>query len=284
MRKGLCLLLAVLMLLLAACNMGTAPTEMPQEGAMLDQVLDQLTTQPADTPTTGEPTTQPPTTGEPTTEPVSPPEQPAHSALYIPNVETEDVITWFNEVVLDAEFVNDGAVDVVQKWNSPVYYALLGAPTPEDETLVANMAAALNGISGFPGMHAASDPEGANLKIHFVSNDEMINILGNNFSGCDGGVTIWWNGNQQIYEGVICVRTDLDQYVRNSVIQEEIYNGLGPLQDTDLRTDSLIYSGYSTPQQMTQVDLLILQLLYHPDIRCGMTAAECETVIRQLYY
>ena len=29
---------------------------------------------------------------------------------------------------------------------------------------------------------------------------------------------------------------------------------------------------------------LLLQLLYHPDIRCGMNAAECEAVIRGLYY
>jgi hypothetical protein len=65
---------------------------------------------------------------------------------------------------------------------------------------------------------------------------------------------------------------------------EEIYNGLGPVQDTALREDSLIWQGYSIPQELTAVDELILKLLYHPDILCGMDARQCEEVIRALYY
>ena len=90
--------------------------------------------------------------------------------------------------------------------------------------------------------------------------------------------------DNQIYDAIICCRTDLNQVVRNSVILEEIYNGLGPVQDTVLREDSIIYSYYSEPQSLTEVDELILKLLYHPDIVCGMDATDCEAVIRQLYY
>ena len=71
---------------------------------------------------------------------------------------------------------------------------------------------------------------------------------------------------------------------RNSVILEEIFNGLGPVQDTDLRKDSICYSGYSTPQELTAVDELILKLLYHPRILPGMNYDECAAVIRELYY
>ena len=310
MRKWLCLLLAVLMLVLAACgaadrekaydnkedketNVETEPVWGSEQG--------QLSTEPANTPTGAPATSQPaatsgteattgtnqgtiPATTEATTKPAAQPEPATHSPLYISGVETENVIRWFNEVVLDAEFVNSGNATVVQKWDGSISYALLGTPTDADRAVVSNMAATLNGISGFPGMYETSNPDNANLKIYFVTESEMLEILGNNFSGCDGGVTFWYNGNNAIYKGDICIRTDLDQYVRNSVIQEEIYNGLGPVQDTDLRSDSLIYSGYSTPQQMTQVDLLIVKLLYHPDIKCGMSATECEKVIRKLYY
>ena len=52
--------------------------------------------------------------------------------------------------------------------------------------------------------------------------------------------------------------------------------------DTELRKDSLISADYSEPQAMTAVDELILRLLYHPDMKCGMNAAECEEVIRRL--
>ena len=78
------------------------------------------------------------------------------------------------------------------------------------------------------------------------------------------GGTFWYNGADEIYEAIIGYRTEVDQYIRNSVILEEIYNGLGPVQDTDLREDSIIYAGYSEPQELTQADELILRLFYAP--------------------
>ena len=96
-------------------------------------------------------------------------------------------------------------------------------------------------------------------------------------------MTFWYLDNK-IYQENICYRKDINQYTRNSVILEEIYNGLGPVQDTSLRTDSIIYAGYSEPQELTEIDKLLLTLLYHPKIECGMDAAQCEAVIRELYY
>ena len=111
----------------------------------------------------------------------------------------------------------------------------------------------------------------------------MLDLLGDQFYGTDGGVTFWYDGENRIYDAIICYRTDLSQHVRNSVILEEIYNALGPVQDTQLRPDSIIYAGYSEPQALTQIDELLLKLLYHPRMHCGMNQAECEAVIRQLY-
>ena len=68
------------------------------------------------------------------------------------------------------------------------------------------------------------------------------------------------------------------------MILEEIYNGLGPINDTWERMTSVIYGGYSIPQSLSEEDKLILKLLYHPMMECGMDAAQCEAVIRQLYY
>jgi hypothetical protein len=129
----------------------------------------------------------------------------------------------------------------------------------------------------------AVTPENCVYPVNFCTQDEMGNRMGDNFRNLDGGVTFWYS-NDRIYECIICYRTDLDQQVRNSVIIEEIYNGLGPIQDTDLRPDSIIYSGYSIPQSMTEIDELLLKLLYHPDMQCGMNAEECAAVIRRLYY
>ena len=268
------------LLLLTACDWRSTPTE---------------TTAPATVETTLPPATEPITeatteattesTTESTTEPVTEPAEtaPLHSPLYIPGLSVEDVILYFNEVCLDAEFVNGGDATRLQRWESTIYYQLYGDYTEEDLAVLTNFTAWLNTIEGFPGMEETQDPMLTNLRIHFCTQDEMIALLGDNFSYMDAGVTFWYM-NDEIYDAIICYRTDLNQYLRNSVILEEIYNGLGPVQDTELRPDSIIYSYYSEPQNLTEIDELLLKLLYHPRMQCGMTAAECETVIRELYY
>ncbi|MBQ4641798.1 MAG: DUF2927 domain-containing protein [Oscillospiraceae bacterium] len=206
-----------------------------------------------------------------------------HSPLYIEGLAVEDVIRYFNEVCLDAEFVNGGNASLLQKWTKPIYYMCNGSATEEDLQVLANFVSWLNTIEGFPGMYETQVFPEANLQIHFCSSSDMVRLLGENFSYMDGGVTFWYDNNE-IYNAIICCRTDIHQTVRNSVILEEIYNGLGPIQDTQLRQDSIIFSGYSEPQSLTEVDELLIKLLYNPQIQCGMNADECETIIRRLYY
>lgn len=209
---------------------------------------------------------------------------PLHSDLYIPDLSVAEVIRCFHEVCLDAEFVNSGSPNLLQKWDAPIYYALYGDYTQEDLAVLEGFAQWLNTVEGFPGFFPAEEAHLANLDIYFCSEQELLDRLGDHFSGADGGVTFWYDENNVIYDAIICCRTDISQTVRNSVILEEIYNGLGPVQDTALRPDSIIYSGYSEQQELTDIDVLILKLLYHPMIKRGMNAEECEAVIRQLYH
>lgn len=263
----------LLLLLLSACAPVTpAPTEAPVA----------TESSPAATELPTVPATQPPTEA-PTEPPTETPTLPPHSELYIPDVSVEDVILYFNEVCLDAEYTHSGDPSRLQKWISPIAYYLQGSPTQEDLETLNHFSDWLNTIDGFPGIYQTQEPSEANLTIHFCDQQEMISLMGDNFYGMDGAVTFWYM-DDMIYDAIICYRTDLDQHLRNSVILEEIYNGLGPIQDTALRPDSIIYGEFSEPQELTAMDELILRLLYHPDIKCGMDAAACEKIIRSLYY
>ena len=141
----------------------------------------------------------------------------------------------------------------------------------------------LNTIEGFPGIQETTDPGLAKLRFHFCTEAELPELMGPDYVYMDGAVTFWYNYNR-IYTATICYRSDIKQYTRNSVILEEIYNGLGPIQDTNLRPNSIIYQKYSETQKLSPVDELILKLLYHPEMLPGMNAAQCEEVIRRLYY
>ena len=203
-------------------------------------------------------------------------------SLVIPGITQEDVIHYFNEICLDAEYVHSGDPSRLQKWDVPIRYWIYGSPTPEDLTVFTGFRDWLNTIHGFPGIGEAKEPNEINLRIHFCSQEEMLSLMGEDFSCMDGAVTFWYD-NDAIYDAILCIRTDLDQDLRSSVILEELYNSLGPIQDTRLREDSIIYAGYSESQSLTVVDELLLQLLYHPELKCGMDARECEILIRELY-
>lgn len=209
---------------------------------------------------------------------------PEHSELYIPETSQELVLSWFTEVCLDAEFVNSGDPSVVQKWVKPIRYTIEGLPTTRDLDVLEGFAAWLNTVEGFPGIRQTNDYSEMNLRFHFCDREELVILMGEHLADADGAMTFWYNDQNEIYDGVICICTDLDQQVRNSVILEELYNCLGPGQDTAIRPDSIIYSEYSCPQQLTAVDELILRLLYHPDMLPGMNAGACERVLRALYY
>lgn len=299
MKRFLCMLLCLaLALSLWGCGQKEEPevlpepapipsvTEAPTEPEPTQPEATEPVEEPQTTPTEPEPTEPAPTEPEATEPEVTEPAEtiPEHSALYLENVPVEDVIRWFNEVSLDTEFSNGGDATLVQKWDEPIAFMVHGDYTEEDWATLTRFTQWLNTLEGFPGISETQDSAEANLNIHFTDAQGLVNIMGQDFVGLDGAVTFWYDGDNAIYQEVICIRTDLAQEVRNSVIMEEIYNGLGPVQDTILREDSLIWQGYSWPQELTAVDELILRLLYHPAIARGMNALDCEEVIRTLYY
>ena len=206
-----------------------------------------------------------------------------HSKFYIPGVSVEDVILYFKEVAFGAEFINYGDPYKSQKWNDPIYYFLTGDFTEEDLATLLKFNNWLNTIEGFPGIYETKDVAKTNLNIYFCDKEMMLAIMGNEFEGIDGAVNYWYT-DDIIDRATICYRTDLEQKLRNSVIIEEIYNGLGLIQDTSLREDSIIYSEISMPQELTKIDELLLKLLYSNEMKNGMSAKQCEEVIRQLYY
>ena len=279
---------ALVLVLLSGCSLQEHFASTPSTSSTeIHPPTDTSTTVETELPETSHATT-PPETSLATEETAAPIEttvetEPAHSELFIPFVTPEEMVTYFNEVCLDAEFVNSGNASVLQRWENPIYYQIYGDPTDLDLQILNNMCQWLNTIDGFPGIYETAETWQENYSIYFCTQDELIDRMGDEYYGVDGAFTFWYNDNI-IYDCTVCIRTDLDQEVRNSVILEELYNSLGPAQDTNLRQESIIYAGYSIPQALHPIDEVILKLLYHPDLLIGMDARDCEPIIHSLYY
>lgn len=223
-------------------------------------------------------TTVPPATAPPTTAPAE--------SLFPDGIALEDVITWFDEVVLHMEY-SDGTGDasLVQKWRFPIRCRIYGDPTEEDLEVLEEFFTQLNEVPGFPGISFAADGDFENLSLCFYGPDQFREEFSAAVHGEEawGAAQFWYyTDTNELYEARIGYRTDIPQLDRNSILLEEIVNCIG-LTDTVLREDSIVHQYSNSNLELSTEDWLILKLLYHPDINCGMSAEECHAIIEELY-
>ena len=272
---GLCWLLALLLCACTGVNLGSNSTSLP--------TYENLPTEAVIEDTTAATTIEVPeiTIGETETT------VPAHSALYLPEYTSHQVWEYFEEVVLRTEYSEGtGNAALVQKWKEPILYSIDGNPTEEDLSVLTALFAQLNEIPGFPGIYARAEGEPSNLMIGFWDSENFNDYFLEFLNGEDayGAARFWYyNDTNEIYTANVGYRTDIDQSTRTSVLIEEIINMLG-VSDTVLRTDSIVYQYSNDNTALSEIDWLILKLLYDPAIQCGMDVDGCRTVIEELYY
>lgn len=211
---------------------------------------------------------------------------PLHSDRYLPEYTLEQITAYFEEVVLDIEYSDGtGNVQVVHKWMAPISYRVYGTPTEEDLAVLNSLFAELNRIPGFPGFYTAEVEGLENLSISFLEPDIFRDSYSAVVNGEDSyGATQFWyyTDSNEIYSARIGYRTDISQAERNSILVEEIINTLG-ISDTVQREDSITYQYSNTNTALSAVDWVLLKLLYHPDVQCGMDGEDCAVVIQGLY-
>ena len=186
----------------------------------------------------------------------------------------------FSNCALGAEYGN--GIRVVKKWTQPIYYTYSGTPLSGDTAYLERFMEALNGIYGFPGIYPAADGQSANLTIHFVRDEaEMYALTG--YQNVNGLASIWYGtGTYEITRGRVVYTNDIDAGERRSVLIEELYQVMGILNDSYDYPESIIYQFYTDAQWPCTLDWAIMELLYHPDMRCGMNESACMAVIDSL--
>lgn len=207
----------------------------------------------------------------------------SHSSMYSDSYTVEEVITAFDEVVLTSEYSSgDGDVSLVQKWVDPIYCKINGYRN-SDLVILENLFQKLNEIEGFPGIYRSDNS--FQVTIDFYDDSQFYAQMGHIVnSSADGAVQYWYDTQSNyIYEGCVGYRNDMDEDVRESVLIEEVINMLG-ITDTQTRDDSITYQYSSTNTKLSEMDWIIVKLLYHDDIRTSMNAEECHEIIKKLYY
>lgn len=157
------------------------------------------------------------------------------------------------------------------RWEEPLRIYVGGTPTSADlETLDTFCIQLACRVPGLPNISRVEDEFAANVCIYFVPLNQIKYYNPNYEEGNWGFVTYWYN-DWKLDQMVIVIATDVtDQKDRNHLIMEEITNGLGVANDHYEYKDSITYQPWTTVQALSEVDWMMLNMIYHPDIEPGM--------------
>lgn len=200
-------------------------------------------------------------------------------------------------------FVREETESRLRRWDGPVRIGLrFGASVPADRQAtdrarIASFVARLSAVTGHP---ISVDDANPNFLIHIVSEDErralgpkVRALLPNLSPGDVAGITdmprttyclvyALSEGNSGAYTRAFAViRAEHPDLLRLSCIHEELTQGLGLPNDSP-RARPSIFNDDEEFALLTDQDEVMLRMLYSPELRPGMSAAEARPIVDTL--
>lgn len=206
-------------------------------------------------------------------------------------------INYFLEITLKSEYADSDAT--IKKWDKDIHIKVLGSPTPEDlrtlqsvidelNTLVSGIrlqvvSVAENPTTGNTSSNLSLLGKEQNLEMYFVPESEFSQYESNYQPINYGFFWNWWNDNYVIDRSKVLISTvGVTQKERSHLIREELTQSLGLMQDSYLYSDSIFYQPWTDTNHYAEIDKAVIEMLYRPEIRPGMTKSQVLEVFQTL--
>ena len=218
-------------------------------------------------------TTTPPTTATiaPTTSTITTTTTVVTTTTVAPPVYSEEALDYFAEVTFGPEF--GGGSQAIRKWTQDMRIAVYGTPNEDDLATLAEVIADLNEIIGTIELEIVES--GENVELHFAPEEEFESIEPNYEPVNLGFFWVWWDGTESISNARILISTtELTQAERSHLIREELTQSLGLMNDSFSYEDSIFYQGWTDTGTYSELDEMLIEMLYLPKIGPGMEPGE----------
>jgi hypothetical protein len=190
---------------------------------------------------------------------------------------TQEEIAYFTEIAFGSEFGYRD--DAIRKWTSEIRLQVFDAPTPEDTALIRQVVEEINVLARQPLVRLVG--EDPTVEMRFVAQDRLdARVPGG--CRCVGLAQLRDNARREIRSADILVLATLPPARRRHVIREEITQATGLLMDSHSYPSSLFYQDYSEVQEFAEIDRKLIEMLYRPEVRPGMTRAQVVQTLREL--
>ncbi len=192
---------------------------------------------------------------------------------------TSEQLEYFLDIALESEF---GSRDnSVIKWTKDLKIKIFGSPTSQDIETVEEVVNELTDIVG-TAIQMEIVESYPNVEIYFVPPSDY-HIYEPKSSPASMGY-VWCSYDEyEIYEATILISSKvMSQSLRSHLIREELTQSLGLLNDTWQyeRQDSIFYEGSSDTTWYSEIDKIIIAMLYNQHIAPGMNEEEIQLVLK----
>lgn len=199
-----------------------------------------------------------------------------------------DIVDGFLKTTFGAEFHLAGRVDRIRKYETPVRVFIHGAHTRRQAQIAAVVADIARYIPHLD-IAVTRDAAAANVNVHLVRERAFDATIAQHYgrerareirASLDPQCLSGFRKNEAfaIQASDVFLTVDRGDFTFLDCAYEELLQSLGPINDTS----SVPWTMFNDDVRMGFFDVYdqyILNILYHPRIRAGMTMAEVETVL-----
>jgi hypothetical protein len=195
----------------------------------------------------------------------------------------EALSSGFFRVVFGLEYDSDHAdADRVKKYVDPVRFHVTNLSTDDRRAAVGRFLQELPARIGHLRASVVEHEEDANFRVLLVDRRNFGAVVASQMRAdavamsarCLVGVR---TRNGRIVASTAIIVAD-DDYLFRRCLVEEVLQGLGPMNDDDRLSES-VFNDTSKHAVFTPFDQALLNMLYHPTIRPGMTRSEVQQVL-----
>lgn len=195
----------------------------------------------------------------------------------------------YEEVAGSGEFdhADDG---FVKKWADPIhiYVDYEGEPNPAVLETLDRLVMQLNSLKLLPEIsYSMDEDEDYNIHLLFAPLDALTFRMPDAPPGNWGFFNYWWKGGDDLYEinrANIGVATDVNLEVHMiHLLQEELIQSLGLINDSYAYRDSIYCQEWGHIQAPSEIDWLLIEMHYRPEITPGMPMDQALDILRGLY-
>jgi hypothetical protein len=220
------------------------------------------------------------------------PEISARRAAEQKNFTDAEIADGFFKIAIGAELSLAGRTDRVRKYDGPVRVFVESRAAPDRRRQVADVVADIRQRVDHLDIATVEDRAAANVLVTLVRDRDLARTIRQTYGRnrarriqrslepqCLSGFSK--DETYRIQHSTVIVVADAGEFVFYDCIYEELLQALGPIND-DASVRSSMFNDDVQMGFFDVYDQYLLNILYHPRIRPGMTAAEVRRVLPEI--